>query len=181
MLQRKFPPPPPPPAPSPPTPPPPAPSPPTPPPPASSPPEAKGVSLEERIKNIKEAAEKLEKLHDTDEGKALFAKLLKRAGVRSKRTGGIYFDTYTSDFLEGIKPNTENLSEEYTEPMLYIFEFSRRFLQGMHIDNDTIIYSSQLTAAEKKLFETATSHISTILINSNIGNYNLDIPIKFLN
>ena len=41
-------------------------------------------SLKQRIKNIKEAAEKLETLHATDEGKALFDKLLEKRQNRAK-------------------------------------------------------------------------------------------------
>ena len=128
-------------------------------------------SLKQRIKNIKEAAEKLETLHATDEGKALFDKLLEGAKALSERTGSLNIDNYTINYLTEVKPHIDKLSKEGTKNMFHIFNSALTFLAEIRIDKKEVI--SPLTVEEKTLYEAATSHISTIIRDSNIANIDL--------
>jgi len=121
-------------------------------------------TLEERITNITQSARELEKLHDTDEGMALFDKLLEGAKEYAERTGSLYFDNYTRDYLTEVKPYIDTLSEKGMIYMRHIHTFAYKFRQNLYLDKTT----SDLTQQEEELFSEIIKHILNIIKYSNI-------------
>ena len=127
-------------------------------------------TLEERITNITQSARELEKLHDTDEGMALFDKLLEAAKAHRPDIDSRYFDNYTRDYLTVVKPYIDTLSEDGMEYMRYIHTFAYKFRKNLYYDKNTSKNTSKVvfTQQEEELFSEINKHILNIINYSNI-------------
>ena len=127
-------------------------------------------TLEERITNITQSARELEKLHDTDEGMALFDKLLEAAKAHRPDIDSRYFDNYTRDYLTEVKPYIDTLSEDGMEYMRYIHTFAYKFRKNLYYDKNTSKNTSKVvfTQQEEELFSEINKHILNIINYSNI-------------
>jgi len=123
-------------------------------------------TLEERITNITQSARELEKLHDTDEGIALFDKLLEATKAHAERVGWQYFDNYTRDYLTEVKPYIDTLSEDGMNYMRHIHTFAYKFRKNLYFDKKTskVVFTQQ----EEELFSEINEHILNIIKYSNI-------------
>ena len=123
-------------------------------------------TLEERITNITQSARELEELHDTDEGIALFDKLLEAAKAHAERVGWRYYDNYTIYYLTEVKPHIDTLSEDGMEYMRHIHAFAYKFRKNLYYDKETS--KVVLTQQEEELFSEINEHILNIIKYSNI-------------
>ena len=123
-------------------------------------------TLEERITNITQSARELEKLHDTDEGIALFDKLLEAAKAHAERVGWRYFDNYTINYLTEVKPHIDTLSEDGMKYMQHIHAYAYKFRKNLYYDKETS--KVVLTQQEEELFSEINEHILNIIKYSNI-------------
>ena len=122
-------------------------------------------TLEERITNITQSAQELEKLHDTDEGIALFDKLLEATKAHAERVGWRYFDNYTRYYLTEVKPYIDTLSEDGMKYMQHIHAYAYKFRNNLYYDKETS--KVVLTQQEGELFSEINEHILNIIKYSN--------------